>query len=267
MGTAAQPARSLELSRPLAFFDLETTGTDIAEDRIVDIAVLKLLPGGTEEVLHSLINPGVPIPPSATEVHGVRDADVQAKPTFAQIAPGLAKFLNGCDLAGFNVMRFDFPLLKAEFSRAGILWPEQEPRMVDAHVIYQEKERRDLAAAVKYYCGSEHSDAHSALSDARATRRVLEAQIRHYSDLPNSVEDLDSFCKEARPNRFADSGYWFSMKDGALIFTKSQQHRGELLLEVARTDPSFLEWMLSIDLPSDTKVLVRQALADAGQTT
>jgi len=181
--------------------------------------------------------------------------------------PGLAKFLNGCDLAGFNVMRFDFPLLKTEFSRAGILWPEQEPRMVDAHVIYQERERRDLAAAVKYYCGNEHPDAHSALSDTRATRRVLEAQIRHYPDLPNSVEGLDSFCKEARPNRFADSRYWFSMKDGVLIFSKSQQHRGEPLLEVARTDPSFLEWMLSIDLPGDTKELVRQALVNAGQTT
>lgn len=267
MGAAAQPARSLELSRPLAFFDLETTGTDAAEDRIVDIAVLKLLPGGTEEALHSLINPGVPIPPSATEVHGIRDADVQAKPTFAQIASGLAKFLNGCDLAGFNVMRFDFPLLKAEFSRAGILWPEQEPRVVDAHVVYQEKERRDLTAAVKYYCGDDHSEAHSALADARATKRVLEAQIRRYPDLPNSVEGLDNFCKEARPNKFADSGYWFSINDGVLIFNKSQQHRGEPLSQVARSDPGFLEWMLSIDLPGDTKELVRQALADAGQTT
>jgi len=106
-------------------------------------------------------------------------------------------------------MRFDLPLLKAEFSRAGMIWPEQEPRVVDAHVVYQEKERRDLTAAVKYYCGDEHSEAHSALADARATRRVLEAQIRRYPDLPNSVEGLDSFCKEARPNKFADSGYWF----------------------------------------------------------
>ena len=267
MGTAAQPTRSLELSRPLAFFDLETTGTDIAEDRIVDIAVLKLLPDGTEEMFHSLINPGVPIPPSATEVHGIRDCDVQAKPAFAQVAAGLAAFLSGCDLAGFNVMRFDIPLLKAEFSRAGMVWPEQEPRVVDAHVVYQEKERRDLTAAVKYYCGDEHSEAHSALADARATKRVLEAQIRRYPDLPNSVEGLDSFCKEARPNKFADSGYWFSIKDGVLLFSKSQQHRGEPLLGVARTDPSFLEWMLSIDLPGDTKELVRRALADAGQTT
>jgi DNA polymerase III subunit epsilon len=264
MGTAAQPARLLELARPLAFFDLETTGTDVGQDRIVEIAVVKLLPDRTETMFQSLVNPGIPIPPSATEVHGIRDADVHAKPTFAQIAAGLAGFLDGCDLAGFNVMRFDFPLLKAEFNRAGMDWPEQEPRVIDAHVVYQEKERRDLAAAVKFYCGVEHSDAHSALSDARATRMVLEAQIRHYSDLPNRVEGLDGFCKEARLNRFADSGYWFSNKDGVLTFSKSR-HRGDSLMEVARTDLGFLEWMLSIDVPADTKEVVRRALADAGR--
>lgn len=233
MATSAQPARFLELARPLAFFDLETTGTDVAQDRIVEIAVVKLLPDRAEETFQSLVNPGIPIPLSATEIHGIRDADVQAKPTFALIASGLARFLEGCDLAGFNVMRFDFPLLKAEFNRSGMTWPEQEPRVIDAHVVYQEKERRDLAAAVKFYCGVEHSNAHSALSDARATRRVLEAQIRQYLDLPNSVEGLDGFCKEARPNKFADSGYWFSNKDGVLTFNKSQQHRGHSLVEVA----------------------------------
>lgn len=265
MGISAQPSRSLRLCRPLAFFDLETTGTDVGQDRIVEIAVLKLLPDGTEEIFHSLINPGIPIPSSASEVHGICDADVRAKPTFAQIADGLAKFLKGCDLAGFNVTRFDLPLLRSEFNRVAMGWPEREPRVVDAHIVYQEKERRDLTAAVKYYCGTDHTDAHSALADARATRRVLEAQILRYPDLPNSVEGLDNFCKEARPNRFADSGYWFSVKDGLLIFNKSQQHRGEGLLDVARSDPGFLEWMLTIDVPGDTKELVRQALAVVAQ--
>ena len=263
MGVSAKSSRSLKLSRPLAFFDLETTGTDVGEDRIVEIAVLKLLPDGTEEIFHSLINPGIPIPPSATEIHGICDADVRAKPKFAKIADRLARFLSECDLAGFNIMRFDLPLLKSEFSRAAIGWPEQELRVVDAHIVYQEKERRDLRAAVKYYCGEDHSEAHSAVADARATRRVLEAQVRRYPDLPNTVEGLDSFCKEARPNKFADSGFWFSIKDGILIFNKSQQHRGDPLSHVARGDPGFLEWMLSIDLPVDTKELIRQALVDA----
>ena len=265
MGVLAKSARSLKLSRPLAFFDLETTGTDVGQDRIVEIAVLKLQPDGTEEIFHSLINPGISIPLSAMEIHGIRDADVRAKPNFAKIANRLAKFLSGCDLAGFNIMRFDLPLLKSEFSRAAIGWPDQEVRVVDAHVVYQEKERRDLTAAVKYYCGEEHSEAHSALADVRATRRVLQAQVRRYSDLPTTVEGLDSFCKEARPNKFADSGCWFSIKDGILIFNKSQQHRGEPLSRVAREHPGFLEWMLSIDLPLDTKEVVRKALVGAGQ--
>jgi DNA polymerase-3 subunit epsilon len=263
--SASLPAvRVLELVRPLAFFDLETTGIDVATDRIVEIAVIKVLPDGTEETLHTLINPGVPIPASATEVHGICDRDVQGKPTFGEMAERLTRFLDGCDLAGFNVMRFDLPLLKAEFRRAGLAWSEGNHKLVDAHVVYQEKERRDLTAAVEFYCGEEHADAHSALADARATRKVLEAQVCRYPDLPSSVEGLDAFCKEARPNRFADSGYWFAIKDGVLLFNKSQ-NRGKPLLEVAKADPSFLSWMLSIDVPDDTKEIVRNALSEAGQ--
>jgi DNA polymerase-3 subunit epsilon len=267
MSASAQAARSLELGRPLAFFDLETTGIDVAADRIVEIAVLKLLPDGTEETLHTLIYPGVPIPASASEVHGICDGDVQGKPTFGQIAERLAQFLNGCDLAGFNMMRFDLPLLKAEFKRAGLDWAEGDHKLIDAHIVYQEKERRDLTSAVKFYCGAEHADAHSAMADACATRRVLEAQVRRYPELPSSVEGLDAFCKEARPNRFADSGYWFSINNGVLTFNKSQQHKGEPLLEVAQSDPGFLSWMLSIDVPEDTKEFVRNALSEAGQST
>ncbi len=266
MSASAQAARSLELVHPLAFFDLETTGADVATDRIVEIAVLKLLPDGTEETLHTLVNPCVPIPASASEVHGICDGDVQGKPTFGQIAERLAQFLNGCDLAGFNVMRFDLPLLKAEFSRAGLAWSEGDHKLIDAHIVYQEKERRGLTSAVKFYCGEEHVDAHSALADVRATRRVLEAQVRLYPDLPSSVEGLDTFCKEARPNRFADSGYWFSIKNGVLTFNKGQRHKGEPLLEVAKSDPGFLSWMLSIDVPEDTREIVRNALSEAGQS-
>jgi DNA polymerase-3 subunit epsilon len=182
------------------------------------------------------------------------------------MAERLALFLKGCDLAGFNVMRFDLPLLKAEFKRAGLDWSEGNHKLVDALIVYQEKERRDLTAAVKFYCDEEHADAHSALADARATRRVLEAQVRRYPDLPSNVEGLDNFCKEARPNRFADSGYWFSIKDGVLTFNKSQ-HRGEPLLELAKSDRRFLNWMLSIDVPDDTKEIVRDALSEAGQST
>jgi DNA polymerase III subunit epsilon len=147
---------------------------------------------------------------------------------------------------------------KTEFRRTGLAWSEENHKLVDAHIVYQEKERRDLTSAVKFYCGEEHADAHSALADARATRRVLEAQVRRYPDLPSNVDGLDTFCKEARPNRFADSGYWFSINNGVLIFNKSQQHKGEPLLEVAKSDPGFLSWMLSIDVPDDTREIVQK---------
>jgi DNA polymerase-3 subunit epsilon len=266
MGASAHSARSLEFFRPLAFFDLETTGTEVATDRIVEIAVIKLLQGGTEQIFHTLVNPEVPIPAAATEVHGISDRDVQGKPTFKQIAEHLGQFLGGCDFAGFNLMRYDLPLLKAEVERAGQVWSEGDYKVIDVCVVYQEKERRDLTAAVKFYCGEEHQDAHSALADARATRRVLEAQIRRYSELPSSIEGLDTFCKEARPNRFADSGYWFLVNGSLLLFNKSK-YKGLPLLEVAKSEPGFLNWMLSKDFPEDTKKIVREALLETGSTS
>ena len=152
-------ARTVELTRPLAYFDLETTGVDIATDRIVEVAVLKLLPNGTEVTFESRINPGMPIPPSASAVHGIHDKDVEDKPEFREIAEALATFLEGCDLAGFNVIKFDLPMLKAEFDRAGIDWSEDNRNLVDAHVVYQEKERRDLSTAMKSYCHADHLEA------------------------------------------------------------------------------------------------------------
>jgi len=268
MGASPQSARSLNLARPLAFFDLETTGTEVATDRIVEIAVLKLMPDGTEHTFCTLVNPGIPIPSAATDVHGISDDEVREKPTFGQIAADLALFLTGCDLAGFNVMRFDLPLLKAEVERAGLTWrwSDEAYKVIDVHVVYQEKERRDLVSAVKFYCGEEHHDSHSALADARATRRVLEAQVRRYADLPNTIEGLGTFCRDARPNRFADSGYWFLVEHGLPVFNKSK-HKGEPLLEVAKSDPSFLNWMLTKDIPDDTKKIVRNALFKTASTS
>jgi DNA polymerase-3 subunit epsilon len=261
MSQVPPSVRLLEIVRPLAFFDLETTGVDVATDRIVELAVLKLLPDGTEQTFHTLINPGVPIPASASEIHGIRDEDVRDKPEFRQIADGLVKFLEGCDLARFNMIQFDLPLLKAEFSRAGIDWSEDSRNLVDAHVVYQEKERRDLTAALKFYCGDEHDGAHSALADVRATRRVLESQVLRYQDLPNTVDGLCTFCRDARPNRYADSVYWFAIINGVLVFNRSKKHKGEPLHEVAKSDPSFLEWILRLDdLPKDTERIVRKAL-------
>jgi DNA polymerase-3 subunit epsilon len=261
MTATAKPARCLRLKRPIVFFDLETTGTDIAEDRIVEIAALRVNPDGTEKVFHTRVKPVIRIPDSAIGVHGISNADVRRKPTFLQIAKDLARHLKGCDLAGFNLKRFDVPMLQAEFKRAKMIWPKHDVCLIDCQVVFHCKEPRNLAAALKFYCGSEHDDVHSALADARATRAVLEAQIQRYSDLPSDVEGLDNFCEEARPSKFSDSGCWFLLKERDLIFAKGK-HRGKPLAEVAETHPDYLEWMLSEDFPEDTKELIGKALDD-----
>jgi DNA polymerase-3 subunit epsilon len=254
--------RALQILRPLAFFDLETTGTDVTRDRIVEIAIVKVRLDGREETFQSLVNPEVHIPKEASDVHGINDSRVKNEPMFKALANKLKKFLDGCDFAGFRVMQFDLPLLRAEFERVEIEFTADQSHVVDVHVIYQEKERRDLTTAMKFYCDSDHDGAHSALEDVRATQKVLAAQIARYDDLPCSAEKLSGFCKEARPNRHVDSGRWF--ETGTLRFCKGK-HKGKPLCDVAESDPSYLQWMLDAEMPKDTKQLVRSALQRAGE--
>jgi DNA polymerase-3 subunit epsilon len=251
------------LRTPNCLLGFGNNRADITKDRIVELAAVKLRPDGTEIAFHKQLNPGIRIPDAATEIHGISNADVRNKPTFSQVAKDLVRHLKGCDIAGFNITRFDVPLLQAEFSRASIFWPEGDVYLVDCQVVYHQKEPRDLAAAVAFYCGRKQQKAHSALADARAAKAVLEGQIRRYSDLPNDVEGLDRFCDDVRPSRFADSGCWFFRENEALIFAKGR-NKGSTLAEVADTDPGYLEWMLGIDTPEDTKALLTGALDSSG---
>jgi DNA polymerase-3 subunit epsilon len=254
-------SRRFQHDRPVAVVDLETTGTDITADRVLQVAVLKLNADGTEQEFQTLVNPQIEIPDSATRVHGISNADVQGKPTFGELAITLLELLFGCDLVGFNLSRFDLPMLEVEFQRAGHSFSLDGRSVIDVMTIFHAKERRDLSAAVKFYCGYEHKQAHSALGDVRATRDVLESQLKMYEDLPTTCEQLAAFCNEINPSTFLDSGCWFQTKNGQVVFAKGKKHNGEQLLTVAAEDPSYLTWILALDdLPNDSKLVIQKAL-------
>jgi DNA polymerase III subunit epsilon len=253
-----------ELDRPIAFLDLETTGLNVSTDRIVELALIRLLPNGdvTEKVRR--FNPGIPIPPEATAVHGISDADVAAKPPFAARAKALAELLDPCDLAGFNLRRFDLPMLLAEFRRAGVSFPVGDRRIVDVQMIYHRMEPRDLTAAVRYYLDRELEDAHSALADIRATAAVLGAQIERYPDLPRDIEGLNRFCDEMRPFE-TELDRWFRRRDDGSMHFRRGKHGGRPLAEIAATHPDYLRWMLGLDdLDEEVRDLVQSALPTSG---
>lgn len=183
----------LNLKRPLAFIDLETTGTSIISDRIVEISVLKVSPGGTEEWFSTRVNPGIPIPAPATAVHGISDQDVAGSPRFGEIAKNLAAFLTGCDLAGYNANKFDIPLLAEEFLRYNIDFDFKNRKYIDVQVIFHKKEQRTLGAAYIFYCKKELEGAHGSKADTQATYEILKAQLDRYSDLTNDIEKLSEF--------------------------------------------------------------------------
>jgi DNA polymerase-3 subunit epsilon len=250
--------KNLVLERSLAVIDLETTGTDVQTDRIVEIGILKVMPGGRRLRRVLRVNPGVPIPAAATEVHGITDEDVADAPRFAEVAADLLAFLDGCDLAGFNLKRFDLRLLHAECARAGLALPLAGRAIVDALEIFFAYEKRDLAAAVRFYCGREHEGAHAAGADMVATAEVLDAMLERYADLPRTAVGLHQHFKD--PNA-VDSGGCFVRVEGQVRFAFGK-YRGQPLDGVARTKPDYLKWMLGQDFFDDAKAVVRQALAE-----
>lgn len=251
--------KRLALERPLVFFDLETTGTDPQQDRIVEISVLRIAPDGTREIRTRRLNPGRPIPADATAVHGIRDEDVRDEPSFGQIARSLLEFLGDADLAGFNVRRFDVPLLDREFRDCGQDLGLAGRRVLDAMTIFHRKEPRHLAAAVRFYLGRDHEGAHGAQADTEAAAEVFEAQLARYDDLPSGVAALEAWCEGASPDRVDRSGK-FTWKEGEATFAFGK-HKGRSLRQVAAEAPDYLEWILGTnDFPADAKELVSNAL-------
>lgn len=254
--------RNLRLDRPLAVFDLETTGVDVAQDRIVQIAVVRIEPDGARTTFESLVNPQRPIPPAATAVHGISDADVRDQPPFAQIRTRLQEMFAGADLAGYNSIRFDLPLLEAELKRAGIELDFTGARHFDAMAIFHRMERRDLSAAYRFYCDKDLVGAHSALADTMATLEILDAQVARYEDVPAEPQALHDFCNEDQA-RFVDRDrklIWNDKGEPEFTFGKL---RGQTLRAVCAGSDGrgYLEWMLNKDFGEDLKDILRDALA------
>ena len=244
--------KNLILDRPLAIFDLETTGTDIQNDRIVEISILKLAPGSQPDHRTRRVNPGIPIPPGATEIHGIRDQDVASEPPFQKLAPTILTFIEGCDLCAYN-LRFDLGLILAECKRTGLAFPMDGRCLIDPCRIFFLREPRDLSSALRFYCGRQHEGAHSAAGDVLATLAVLDAQLDRYQDLPRTVGELHD---QLRDPKAVDIGEMFARRaDGSVEFAKGK-HKGQLLSDIARIKPDYLEWMLRGDFFDDTKAIV-----------
>lgn len=245
----------LNLKRPIAFFDLETTGINIAQDRIVEISVVKIHPNRKEEWYTKRLNPCIPIPSQASAIHGITDEDVQDCPSFREIGKNLAKFLEGSDLAGYNAIRFDIPLLAEEFLREGIEFDIRKRKYIDVQVIFHKKEQRTLSAAYKFYCNSELSNAHSAKADTEATYEILKAQLDRYPDLKNDVDDLSKFSYHSK---FADlAGRIIYNSKGQEVFNFGK-HKGQLVEDVLKNEPSYFTWMMEGDFPEYTKKVLTE---------
>ncbi|MDD5705713.1 MAG: 3'-5' exonuclease [Kiritimatiellae bacterium] len=248
----------VSLDRPLAVLDIESTGISPRADRIIELAVIRLEPDGRETPAYWLVNPTIPIPIESTAVHGIAYEHVKSCPTFAQVAPKVAAFLDNCDLAGFNAARFDIPMLSEEFMRAGVAFDADSRRVLDAQRIFHVKEPRDLSAALRFFCGIEHTDAHGAEADARATLEVLRGEFRKYPDLPQNMEALDRVFNAVDPFN-ADRGGRIRWVDGEMTINFGKK-KGQKVRDLVRDDSGFLKWMLRGDFPLDTRRLIQNAL-------
>jgi DNA polymerase-3 subunit epsilon len=240
----------LHLKRPLVVFDLETTGTSVNLDRIVEFSFIKVMPEGTETIKTLRFNPGIPIPLEVSLIHGIYDDDVKDAPLFKLKAKELAEEFMGCDFAGFNSNKFDFPLLVEEFLRAGVEFDVENRKFVDAQRIFHMMEQRTLTAAYKFYCNKELINAHSAEADTIATLEVLKAQIERYENLENDVDFLHNFTKQDKNVDLA--GRIIYNIDGIPVFNFGK-HKGKLVQDVFKTDFGYYDWMMNGDFAEDTK--------------
>ncbi len=248
----------LSLSRPLVFFDLETTGLDAQSDRIIQFAFLRVNLDKSQEEWMELVNPGIPIPPEAVRVHGITDAMVRDKPGFEVFALKIKEFLAGCDLAGFNVVRFDFPFLAAEMERHQQPLDPKQHRLVDAQVIFHKKEPRDLSAAYRFYCRADHLEAHDALADVRATVAILNAQLARYADLPRDIKELHEYCSPGE-GRWVTSDRKLLWRNGEAVIDFGK-HKGRSLQWMHENEPDYLRWMRDSDFPAETKAVIQAAI-------
>ncbi len=246
----------LVLKRPIVFFDLETTGTDPAKDRIVELAFIKLHPDGKRESYIKRVNPGIPIPKSSSDIHGITDEDIKDSPLFKHIAKELYEWMHNCDLGGYNSSKFDLPLLAEEFLRAGINVDFTERQMIDVQQIFFKMEARTLSAAYAFYCNKEMQNAHSAEADINATIEVLEAQLDRYQQLAKEVKGLHDFTNT---DQYVDYARRIILKDGAPVFNFGK-HKGRKVTDVFTEEPQYYDWMMQGDFALHTKQKISEIL-------
>jgi DNA polymerase III subunit epsilon len=240
----------LTLTKPIAFIDLETTGVSLSTDRIVEIAIIKVLPDGSRQTKRKIINPQMPIPQGAIDVHGITNEMVKDAPTFKEVANEVKVFIDGCDLGGYNSNRFDIPILMEEFLRAGLNVDLSTRKMVDVQHIFYSMEPRTLSAAYKFYCEKELVNAHSAEADIAATIDVFYAQLGRYTQLGNTVESLLSVIGE---DKIVDYARRFSFDDKGVEIFNFGKHKGRSVREVIKAEPSYYDWIMKGDFPLHTK--------------
>lgn len=245
----------LNLTKPIVFFDLETTGVNIAKDRVVEISILKVFPNGNKESKTWLVNPEIEIPKEASDIHGITNEKVVTEPTFKELAPQINELIGDADLAGFNSNRFDIPLLAEELLRAGIDFDMNNRKAVDVQTIFHKKEQRTLGAGYQFYCGKELVGAHGAEADTNATYEILLAQVEKYEDLENSVEALSEFSTHGKRADFA--GFILFNDEDQEIFSFGK-YKGRTVEEVLKENPGYNAWIQNADFPLYTKKVLRE---------
>lgn len=240
---------NLQLTKPIAFIDLETTGINVSTDRIVEIAIVKILPSGEKQTKRKIVNPTIPIPQGAIDVHGITNEMVKDAPTFKQIANEVKQFLDNCDIGGYNSNRFDIPMLVEEFLRCELNIEIESRKLLDVQKVFHLMEQRTLSAAYKFYCQKDLTDAHSAEADATATYEVLEAQIARYNNIGNTVESIVKFTGE---ENIVDFSRRFVMEKGVESFNFGK-HKGKPVVQVLKEEPQYYDWMMKGDFALHTK--------------
>lgn len=249
----------VELTRPLAVFDLETTGINITADRIVEIAIIKVMPDGSKESYHRRVNPTIPIPTEISEIHGIYDADIANEPTFDQIAQEVVAFIGDSDLGGYNSNKFDIPVLAEELMRSGVQFDISEKHFIDVQNIFHKMEQRTLVAAYQFYCGKKLENAHSALFDTEATLDVFLAQLERYPDLKKDIPSLADFSKQGAFDLLDFAGRLAKNAKGEAVYNFGK-HKGKTIKDVSKIEPGYYGWMLDADFPLYTKQILRKEM-------
>jgi DNA polymerase-3 subunit epsilon len=246
----------LQLTRPICFLDLETTGINVSTDKIVEIALVKINTDGTQVIKRKLINPEMPIPKASSDIHGITDEMVKDAPSFKQVANEVKQFIDGADLAGYNSNRFDIPMLNEEFLRAGIAVDIESRKLLDVQKVFHMMEQRTLTAAYKFYCHKNLEDAHSAEADAVATWEILEAQVDKYPQMGNTVDSIVKFTGE---DQIVDFARRFIIENGVEVFNFGK-HKGKPVTQVLKEEPQYYDWMMKGDFALHTKQKLTEIL-------